>query len=84
MTCLLCTNADQHSKTGAWFGDNERALCTSIIAVAGPVGIMMISVSAPLIVSVGADTVEERERNIPIINWATFGVCAVAAFYVCY
>lgn len=58
----------------AWFPDSQRALCTSIIAVSSPLGILLINLIIPRIVADSDDIFK--------LNIVTFAPAAVTALLV--
>ncbi|VDM99304.1 unnamed protein product, partial [Thelazia callipaeda] len=80
------------SKVAAsWFGENERALATTIGVMANPLGVLMANILSPQIVQSLADVrviPEKGESNfqVLIINAVTFVpsilICLVATFCV--
>ncbi|KHN86929.1 Uncharacterized protein Tcan_03201 [Toxocara canis] len=63
---------------GSWFGENERALATTIGVMSNPLGVLFANLLSPQIVS--------KAAHVPIVNAVTFVppliACAIATFGV--
>lgn len=63
---------------GSWFGENERALATTIGVMANPLGVLLANILSPQIAA--------KAAHIPIVNAVTFVspliTCLIATFGV--